>query len=780
MLRYYFKLALRNFRNRLGSSLINVIGLSVGLTIVLFITVWVHNELTYDRFHAFPDDIYLLASKQETEAVYREYTPFAQPRPNLFARYPEVNATVAVVPLDEAVVSRNERSFEAKGIAVSRSFYEIFNFPFTAGTYKPYSDSAKVVFLTETLAYKIFNTTDVVGKIVDFDFNGSIENGFVVGGVMADPPPNSSIQFGFVVPYYARSEWSKMWFDYLLMSPHADIPSFKTKIKYISREATRFTYSGSWECTIVPLTDIYFHSSFSRFAHGNIMYVWIVLIAGAVILFIVIGNHINLTSSLIAGRFRELSVRRIIGSQKFDLHKQFILESFLFIFFALAGTALLSSILLNDFYSVVQQKIDLPRIFSGWSMLLFPGIALVCVLSGVILAGFFSRIRTLTLLKGNSGGNLKLSAFKDKFMIVQLIVATGGIAVTIGLNLQLDLMMSKDPGYEKENIVKVNLIAHKRDTMSRDQQVRLNDFIDGQLGNSTIIVEFDRGKFPTDVINLPWQLNPTEDAHNVPMLTVGSNFFDLFDLEMVEGKPVNDWGQYAVLNESAVRTYGISDPIGYKIKNASWGEFEVAGVVRDFNFESSGVAVKPLVIICLPYPDRPLIASLAAGRTREGLEFLEELQTTVNPGAEFTYHFFDETFDKIYRRDIILARIFNIAAVVAIIISMLGMFSLVLVFTREKTAEIGIRKVFGAETRQIVELIGYHFFKRLAVAFVVGSGIAWFALHKWFENFAYKIELSWWIFALSGILVFVLAQLTIGWRIMRAANANPVESLRYF
>src|SRR5690606_25379783 len=171
---------------------------------------------------------------------------------------------------------------------------------------------------------------------------------------------------------------------------------------------------------------------------------------------------------------------------------------------------------------------------------------------------------------------------------------------------------------------------------------------------------------------------------------------------------------------------------------------------------------------------------LAAGRTREGLEFLEELQTTVNPGAEFTYHFIDETFDKIYRRDIILARIFNIAAVVAIIISMLGMFSLVLVFTREKTAEIGIRKVFGAETRQIVELIGYHFFKRLAVAFVVGSGIAWFALHKWFENFAYKIELSWWIFALSGILVFVLAQLTIGWRIMRAANANPVESLRYF
>lgn len=779
MFHYYLKLALRNFRNTIGSSLTNVLGLSVGLTIVFFITVWVYSEFTYDRFHSRSEDIYLLASKQESEAAFREYSPFVRPRPDLFAKYPEVNSTVGVVPLDEASISNGDRSFAANGIGVTRSFFETFNFPFTTGSYEPYSDSTKVIFLTETLAFKIFNRTDVTGRIIDLNFGDSLDNGLIVGGVLADPPVNSSIQFEFIVPYYVRSSWGRMDFCYLLISPHADILTFKAKIKLIGREGISFANSPMPVCTVVPLTDIYFHSTFSRFAHGNILYVWVMMIAGAVLLLIIMANHINLTSSLIAGRFRELGVRRIMGSQKFDLHKQFILESFLFIIIALAGVVLLSSILLDDFYSIIQRRIDLTTAFSGWGWFLFPGIVLVCLLSGIVLARFFNHVDPLTLLRGESGHDQKLSAFKDKFMVIQLIVAVAGIAVTIGLNAQLDIMMSKDPGYEKENIVKVNLTTNKRATMSQDQHIKLNDFIDGQLSSSSVIADFDRGVFPTDVLAFPWQFDPTEDAHNVSMLTVGSNFFNLFDLEMVEGNAVVEYGSFVVVNESAVRAFGISDPLGYKIKNASWGEFEIAGIVKDFNFESAGVAIKPLVIVCLPYPDRPLVAKITAGRTREGLEFLEQLHTTLNPGAEFSYQFFDETFDKIYRRDIVLARIFNITTTVAVVISMLGMFSLVLVFTREKTAEIGIRKVFGAGTIQITALIGYHFLKRVAVAFAIGGGIAWLALHKWLENFAYRIDLGLWIFVLSGILVCVLAQLTIGWQVIRAARANPVDGLRH-
>src|SRR5690606_24794253 len=235
-----------------------------------------------------------------------------------------------VVPLDKAAISNGDRSFAANGIGVTRSFFDAFDFPFIAGSYEPYSDSTKVIFITETLASKMFNRRDVVGRIIDFNFGDSVDNELIVGGVMADPPANSSIQFEFIVPYYARSSWERMDFCYLLMSPHANIPAFKSKIKLIGREGVGFANSPVPVCTIVPLTDIYFHSTFSRFAHGNILYVWVMMIAGAVLLLVIVANHINLTSSLIAGRFRELGVRRIMGSQKFDLHKQFILESLLF------------------------------------------------------------------------------------------------------------------------------------------------------------------------------------------------------------------------------------------------------------------------------------------------------------------------------------------------------------------------------------------------------------------------------------------------------------------
>lgn len=780
MLHYYLKIAIRNFRKTIFASLINVLGLSAGFASVFFIAVWVQHELNYDRFHHNAEDIYLLASRDESEADFEEYSPLANPRPDLFERYPEVKANVSVVPLDKAGVSYGETSFLVNGLAVTRSFFETFNFPFVAGTYEPYSDSMKVIYLTEGLAYKMFNSHDIVGKVVEFDFDSS---GFMIGGILEDPPANSSIKFEFLVPYFAKAHWGKRGFIYLALSANTDLPSFKRKIVDIGKHSPY--YSGfnvevkTTESTVIPITDIYFHSSFSRFDHGNILYVWIVMVAGLVILFVTIANHINLTSSQIAARFTELSIRKIIGSEKMDLYKQFMLESFFLISISLFTTAILSTVLANDFYSIVEKNIPLTEIFSGWGMLLLPAVLLVSLLSCVALAGFFNAIKPLTLLKSKSPGSLKLSSFKDKFMIIQLIVAFAGIAVTIGLDAQLDHMVSKDPGYQMENIVKVDLTASNFLERSKDEREKLTDYIDGQLNNSTLILDYDRGKFPTDVLNFPWKLNPATDADNVAMLTVGSRFFELFGLEMAEGKVVDRYGNFAVLNESAVRYYGISDPVGYKISNSNWGEFEICGVVRDFNFESSGLAVKPLVIVCLPYPERPVIAKIAAGRTREALEFLRNIHATVNPGLQFSYQFFDDEFDKIYKRDLILTKVFNIVSVVAAVISMLGMFSVILIFTREKTKEIGIRKVFGAQVRQITRLIGFHFVKRLFLAFVVATPVSWFALHKWLENFTYKIELSWWIFAVSGVIVFVLAMLTIGFQTLRAARANPVESLRY-
>jgi putative ABC transport system permease protein len=779
MLNFYLKLAIRNYRKAFLAFLINVLGLSAGFTTVFFAAVWLHNELTYDQFHTNAGDIYLLASKRQSDSEFGPYSPLVFHRPELFESYPEVIANVKVAALDQASVSNVDKSFTANGLAATRLFFETFNFPFIRGTYESFSDSTKVIYLTTKLAGKMFNSTDVVGKVVDFDFGPFDREAFIIGGVLDNPPANSSIKFEFIVPYHAQHHWARQGLDYLRLARNTDVLSFTKKIADIGK-FSRYANPETIKSALTPLTDIYFHTSFTEFDHGNIRYIQIILITAIIILLVTIANHINLTSSQAGARFSEWSVRKIIGSQRTDLYYQFVLESFISILSSLVVSAVLIELFAGDFYSIVNKEIRLSEIFRNWGGFLIIVIILVSFLSGLLLARFFNNIKPLKLLKGESLGTLKLSSFKEKLMIIQLIVAIAGVAATLTLNGQLKFMMAKDPGYNRENVVKIGM-AGVGFGKKRDEKEKITSYIEGQLNGASYVLDFDLGDFPTDVRQWRWQLDPIRDTDNVGMLMVGSNFFDLFDIKLTDGKAVVKEGPYAVVNESAVKTYQMKTPIGQKITTSvisQWQDYEVVGIVKDFNFESSGLAVKPLVIVCAPYSYRNLVVKIAPGRTSEALKGLEKLHKTVRPGEEFTYQFFDQEFDKIYRRDITLGKIFNIIAVVAVIISTLGVFSLVVLFTREKTREIGIRKVFGAHVYQIVVMIGRHFLKRFLLAHAIGSALSWFALHNWLENFVYRIALGWWIFALSGLLIFILGLLTIGFQTIRAARANPVDSLR--
>lgn len=776
MVYYYLKLAIRNYRKAFLAFLINVLGLSAGFTTVFFAAVWLHNELTYDQFHANVKHIYLLGSKQQSDSDFGPYSPLVFHRADLFARYPEVIANVKVTQLDEATVSNADKSFTANGLAVTRSFFETFSFPFIKGTYESFSDSTKVIYLTKKLAEKMFNNTEVAGKVVDFHFADSDKEAFIIGGILDNPPDNSSIKFEFIVPYHTRHHWGRRGFDYVRLSENANVVSFTKKIADIGK-FSRYANAQTIKSTLIPFTDVYFHTSFSAFDHGNIRYVWIILIASIVILLVTIANHINLMSSQVGVRFREFSVRKIIGSGKTDLYYQFFIESFLSILLSLLVSAILVHLFVGNFYSIVNRDILLSQILTNWGGFLISLTILVSFLSGLLLARLFHNIKPLKVLKSESHGGMKLSSFKEKLMMIQMIVAIAGVAASLTLNGQWKFMMAKDPGYSKENIVKIGMPG-VMEAKPRAEKEKITDYIEGQLSATSNVMGFDFGDFPTDVRQWPWKLNPNGEADNVGMLAVGPNFFDLFDIKLTAGKAVDRDGPYVVVNESAVKTYQMKDPIGQKIWTSSWGDFEVVGVAKDFNFESSGLAVKPLVIVCWPYSYRNVIVKIAPGRTSETLKILEQLHRSVRPGGEFAYQFFDQEFDKIYHRDITLGKIFNIIAVVAVIISTLGVLSLVLLFTREKTREIGIRKVFGAHVGDIVIMIGYHFLKRFLLAFVIGSTLSWFALHNWLENFVYRITLSWSIFALSGLLIFTLGLLTIGFQTVRAARANPVDSLR--
>ena len=788
MLHYYLKLAYRSLIKTKISSLVNILGLCFGFTCVFYIAVWLKNELDYDRFHPEIENIYLIGRKNKLDAKFTEDAPSHIPYPERYEDYPEIVLSSKVCPVSEALITSNDKIFTGDGIAVTHTFFELFNFPFLRGTSDGWGDSTKVIFLTEKFATKLFGNQDAFGKTLDFEFGYSkLKLPYVIGGILKNPPVNSSIQFEFIVPWFSRTVkesngqfWSHTGFDFVKLHPHADISELNKKLLHVKSDFEAEP-NNPFQASVFPFTSIYLHSAFSKFKHGNVNYLWIMSLIGLAILILTLVNHINLTSSQVALRNKELSIRKLIGSGNKDFLLQFSIESTLFIFFSLTFAFLLIQISSGSFFEIVGQEIDLTQLLSGGSMLILAGILVVIVsVSAWVLSFYFNRFKAIDLLKRKTSGNGKLSTFKEKLMILQVMIAVTGIIMTIGLNMQLHLMMDKDPGYEKENIIKVELINSSLTLVLPHERKAMTDYIDNKLNSNSSILDYDRGGFPTETRIMPWQMKSNMPAVEVTTLSCGKNFFKLFGTRIVQGKTLSGLSENnVVLNESAVRYFQLKDPIGYKI-NGPWGETEVVGVVKDFSFESTGVQVKPMVIICFSYDfHRPIIAKIARGKNQEAIAFLHELHNEMKPGIEFSYTFFDEEFDKIYKRDVILSKMTNIAAALAVAISILGLFSLVLIFTKEKTKEIGIRKVLGAQVSEIINMIGYHFLKRMLVAFSIAVPLSYFAMHTWLENFAYKIELTWWLFASGGVIVFVLAFLTIAIQAYKSARANPIDSLRY-
>lgn len=767
MIKYYLALTVRNFQKGLFTNIINILGLSAGFVCVFFISVWVTNELSYDRFHEKINDLYIMTSRFQGTSDYRPQSPFYSPQHEIYNAYPEVSAHTTTITLENSTISNNNVHLNSRGIAATISFFEIFDFEFLHGGLEGISDSSKVIFLTRKMSERLFGSTDVLGNIITFRSDQEL----TIGGILADPPINSSIKFDFIVPYYAGPNWSRIPQDYILLSPGTKMDAFNKKISSLGQGLV--ADADKKESALFPFQNIYFDSSFSEFSHGNYKYVLILIVLAIVILIATIVNYVNLMSSQLATRYKEFSVRMLIGSRRDDLYKQFIVETLFNILVTLMCSIVLVQLLTPAFYTIVGDELSLHFFGSEFGVIYLAlsliGISIIC---GSVLARYFSVIKPILNSQLQSP---KLSGFKGKLIIIQFIIATVGIIMTMTLDRQLDYMMSKDPGYDKENIVKLKL-STRGSKEAREQNV---EYVNSELKKSSVILNFDRGDFPTSVSNFPWQIVPNRPAESMAMLAVGSDFIELFDIQLVDGEDVNSLNDKVLVNESAVREFDIKNPIGHKISNSSWGDYQIAGVVKDFHFESSGLKVKPLVIVCQPYNERPVIVKIAKGRTGEALAFLKEIHSKVNPEEEFIYQFFDQEFDSIYRRDTVLNKIFGAATIVAVVVSVVGLFSLILAFTQEKTREIGIRKVYGAQTIDIVSNISLHFLKKILISFTIAGVVSYIILKMWLENFENKIELNITLFVAAGLIVFTISIITISFQIFSVARQNPVKSLRH-
>lgn len=778
MLFYYLKFALRHMLKEKGSTLLNILGLSVGFTSVFFISWWIFYEATYNSFPNV-ENLYLVTSRSKGENDFRARSPFAFPNYEAYRQYPEVQKYVSTVNLNDCRIKINDVAFSANGISATMSFMHVFDVKAIRGNLASFNDSSRVIFITERLAKRLFNSTDIIGRVLDFSYPKNTE--LVVGGVICVPPANSSFSYDFIIPYFAEPHWARMSKDYIVLNPQTDFTAFKAKFFTLGKATQYYGADGLMvlETSIFPFTDIYFYSTFSDFAHGNISYVWILFWTGLIVFLATLVNYINLTSSQIASRSKEISMRKIMGSQPIDFYTQLVMEAGIYFLLATIITSVAVLLFDSSFREIVGKELLSGASHSTRNIVyLILLLLVVSLLSGMALAQLVVRANPLKLLKGQIGGGLLLSSFKQKLLVFQLVVAVAGIAATLVIDGQVKFMLGKDPGYDRENIVKVNLVGNDFLEEKVDAQDKKVAYIDGELDKASFIIDYDRGDFPTSTLLFPWKMKPEKEAQEINTLAVGSNFFDLFHLKIKHGEVLKHGGPLVILNETAVRTFAIRDPLGYKIYNSSWGQFSVIGIVEDYNFESTGIPIKPLVIVCQPYLDRPLLVKIARGKTPEALAYLQRIHATLNPGLDFQYRFFDEEFNSIYRRDQIMAKLFNASAFVCIVISMLGLLSVVLVVVRERIREIGIRKVFGASVWEVMILFGKYFIKRLMIAFVIGSLISSYAMSKWLDFFSNKINLTVWTFLLAGLIVLSLSIITIGYHVLKAAQANPIDSLR--
>lgn len=772
------KLALRHLIKSKISSITNLFGLAIGLAVMFLISIWVQHELTFNHEYRKLPQLYLVISKAKEDLIYRPISPFPKPNEIAYQAFPEIENSTSLVRLEDSKLTKGGNMFRAKGLASTLSIFEMFNLTLIKGTLNGQTNSSKSIFLTEDLARKLFGTIEVIGMTIDFTFEHQQELEIV--GIVRSPSSNTSIQFEFIVPYFIEKSWGRMPLDFLLLEKNANLLGFNRKFKNVGGAGFYYGANGliELESAAYPLSDVYFKSDFSGFDHGNVNYVIIMATIGLIILVASFLNYLNLASSRLMDRLKDIGIRKLNGARDTTIFFEFFIESLIYFISAWIVSAILSYILFPAFIKLTglevrMDKDDLSILLMLWFLI---SLTLAC-LSSFLIPKILSGQNILSLMKGTIRID-SVGSFKERLMVLQISVSVTCIALALLINEQFKFMINSNPGYEKENIIRVNLLGPDFTYLGKENRESQLSYIDAALSSTSYIVDYDRGDFPTTTTLFNWRISPDFPSVDIPTMSVGNNFFKLFGLTIVQGEAVTRSGPVAVLNESAIRMFGITNPIGHQIENSSWGKFTILGVVKDFNFESTGIPIKPLVVVCQPFVDRPILAKIAKGKTQEALQFLAKLNAKVNPGLEFQYQFLDNEFEKLFKRDQVISRLFIFAAVISLIVSMIGLFSFMLLLVKGKTKEIGIRKVFGASATQIIWLMFGLYGKRMLIAIVIGT-ISYFSIANWYlDNFSMKVDLSLWLVIYSASIVAIISIVIVAFQTMKTTSVNPTISLR--
>jgi len=802
MIRNYLLIAWRNVIRHKTHTAINVIGLALGMTCCLFILLWVQDEKGTDNFHKNGKNLYVLyqttTSNGGVSGDYNMPLAFDKMKGRVFLLEDVKNGIPGIVntacyatgydlPWGHPETLRvGEKIVKMNGSRVGTDFFKMFSYPIIAGNNAEtvLNDQGNIAISRHTAEVFFGNPQNAVGKSIRYENSYNL----IVSSVFEDVPSTSSLKFDFVLSWemQKRIEWSSNNFiTYIQLADNADPNHIEAAINQYLQPKLTLPKGVQFHVGLQRFGDNYLHNVFvnGKPTAGRIEYVKIFSEVAIFILIIACINFMNLATARSVKRAKEVGVRKVVGSTRGSLIGQFFGESLVFSFLAMLLSIALVLVLLPSFNLFTGKQLGFPLTHASFWLSLIALMLVTGTLAGSYPALYLSSLKPVRILKGTLRFTQGAVWFRKGLTVFQFVLSILLLIATIVITRQTDYVQSAHLGYDKENMIYTRIegeLSKKNKYLLFKQQAAKMPGI-AMIDRTTEVPQAMNFVVYDDEIT--WQGKEKNFIVGVKPASVGFDFVKLMKLQMAEGRdflPTNptDSTDAFLINEEAAKQMKMTHPIGQWVQ--AWQKKgHIIGVVKDYHTQSLHDPIKPILLdIKEGEYFGVIIAKTQPGKTKEALESLATVYKSLNPNYPFTYQFVDQEYKKLYSSELIISQLSIVFAVVAIGISCLGLLGLVMFSAEQRIKEFGVRKVLGASLNQLMGLFAADFLKLIIIAFVIAAPLGWFAMHSWLQDFAYRIDLSWWIFILAGMSSVMMALFTLSYEAFKAAVANPVKSLR--
>ena len=785
MIKNYFKTAWRNLLNNKTFSLINIFGLALGMTCSLVIMLWLKDEYNRDRFHQNDKRLCRVMENQYFSGSIStfESTPgiFAE---NIVKDIPEIQLASQMLWEEEPLFTVNNTFDKEKGRYVQKDFLKMFSYKLAKGNAASALDRPDGVVISKKMAEKYFKGIDPIGKMMRVDSRDNV----MVTGVLEEIPELSSLKFDFLMSYdlwFKRNDWAKDWGNngprcYVLLAANTSIDKVNAKIKNYLKTKNK---ESNIELFLQNYGESYLYSNWDNGKQngGRIDYVRIFSVVAVIILLIACINFMNLATARSLKRAREIGVRKVVGAGKRQLIAQFIGESLFVSFLALCLTLLIVALLLPAFNTLTEKHLSINFADPSFLLLLL-GLTLgTGIISGSYPALFMSSLKPIIILKGVLKFKSGAAYFRKALVVFQFALSIILILGMIVIYRQIDFIHNKNLGFAKEDLLYIPIEGELQKTYPafKDELLRqtgIKSVSSSQsspleVGSSTQGVRWP-GKDTTKMIL--FSNNPITYDY---IKTMGIQLVDGRDFDPSYGLDSNNY----LVNEAAAGKIGYKEPVGKEL--TMWGDKgTIVGLMKDYHYNSLHVPIEPLILRLFKKSWNSywgnVIIRTEKGKTKQAITSMEKIYKQFNPGFPFKYYFTDDEIAKNYKAENTVSKLSKYFAFLAIFISCLGLFGLVTFTAEQKTKEISIRRVLGASVPGIIRMLSKEFLKLVLIAALIAFPVAWWVMYKWLNDFAYRVEIGWWIFPVAGVAAILIALLPISFQSIKAAVANPVKSLR--